>query len=962
MKYFSGFSRGFFILSILLVFIALQVPKFAEAYYWIPQVDLGTRNWASVTSSDDGQKLAAVATNGNIYTSSNGGLTWATSTGAGITEWRSITSSADGQKLFAVAGGTNIYNSTTSGATWATLPLATVGVWNGVSSSDDGLKIAAISDNGYISISTTSGATWTPQISLGIKFWRGVASSANGTKIVAVDSGYYGDYTSGQLVQHSDGYIYISGDSGSTWASSTGAGFRRWWGVASSDDGTKLAAVAWGGYIYTSTTSGATWATSTASGSRNWAGITSSADGSRLAAVVNSGSIYVSTDGGNTWEEQPDTSTSPLTLLNYWSGITSSADGKNFAAVAAGYSGYLYLSSAVSEPQVAVSSSTATVTFNTVDNSNSTVTYGPTSSYGSSTISGTNTKNHSGELTNLTCDSTYHYQVSAIDGSSTETTLIDKTFKTQRCSNVIVVTTLTDDGDGTCTANSCTFRDAINNSEAGNVIEFGNLTGSIVMDQDLELNIDHNLTIAGPGADILTLDFNNLYSNEIKHTDGDLNISGLNIVNQAQDAIWEQITNAGTLMLSDVKFTNIIGDYSPLYISNSDNVTLNHCEFTNNTVAYGNGGAIFGANGNITINNSTFSENTTSGNGGAVDFENGGVGDLNITNSTFENNTAGSYGAIVSYANNTNITNSTFSNSDASSTQDYSVFISGISNITNSIFYSINDNNCAGAYTSGGHNIDSGSSCGFDQSGDISLASNILLDPAGLKDNGGLVKTIALMTGSSAIDSADNAKAPATDARGALRPQDGDNNGSLIADMGAYEVGVISTSTATSTPDSTPTPTPTVHNQTSSSQSSSGSVVYGCKDPKASNYEYFVSSRPSLCRYDSMASSTLVSKNSSSIPTISPTTLTSRTSLATFLRDLKLGMTGQDVKMLQQFLNNNNFIVTKSGAGSKGKETTKFGPATKSALIKYQKANKITPAVGYFGPKTRSVIKTSTIK
>ena len=63
------------------------------------------------------------------------------------------------------------------------------------------------------------------------------------------------------------------------------------------------------------------------------------------------------------------------------------------------------------------------------------------------------------------------------------------------------------------------------------------------------------------------------------------------------------------------------------------------------------------------------------------------------------------------------------------------------------------------------------------------------------------------------------------------------------------------------------------------------------------------------------------------------------------------------VKTLQQFLNEQGFTVSKIGAGSPGKETTIFGPLTRSALIKFQKANKITPAVGYFGPITREVIR-----
>jgi len=68
-------------------------------------------------------------------------------------------------------------------------------------------------------------------------------------------------------------------------------------------------------------------------------------------------------------------------------------------------------------------------------------------------------------------------------------------------------------------------------------------------------------------------------------------------------------------------------------------------------------------------------------------------------------------------------------------------------------------------------------------------------------------------------------------------------------------------------------------------------------------------------------------------------------------------MTGADVKALQQWLNANGYRVAESGYGSPGNETTKFGGATKAALIKFQKANGITPAVGYFGPKTRAAVK-----
>jgi uncharacterized protein (TIGR02145 family) len=75
-----------------------------------------------------------------------------------------------------------------------------------------------------------------------------------------------------------------------------------------------------------------------------------------------------------------------------------------------------------------------------------------------------------------------------------------------------------------------------------------------------------------------------------------------------------------------------------------------------------------------------------------------------------------------------------------------------------------------------------------------------------------------------------------------------------------------------------------------------------------------------------------------------------------FNHNLSLGSINNDVKQLQIYLNNNGFIVAKTGPGSKGKETTKFGSATKASLIKFQKVNKIKPSVGYFGPITRDFI------
>ncbi|MBI5401389.1 peptidoglycan-binding protein [Candidatus Wolfebacteria bacterium] len=75
-----------------------------------------------------------------------------------------------------------------------------------------------------------------------------------------------------------------------------------------------------------------------------------------------------------------------------------------------------------------------------------------------------------------------------------------------------------------------------------------------------------------------------------------------------------------------------------------------------------------------------------------------------------------------------------------------------------------------------------------------------------------------------------------------------------------------------------------------------------------------------------------------------------------YTRDLTSGSTGNDVKALQQFLNSKGYTVASSGAGSVGNESTYFGSKTAAALAKYQAAVGISPAAGYFGPKTRAYV------
>ncbi|MGB3009286.1 MAG: sialidase family protein [Candidatus Saccharimonadales bacterium] len=150
-------------------------------------------------------------------------------------------------------------------------------------------------------------------------YWQSIASSSDGSKLAAV---VY------------SGSLYTSSDSGATWTEQTAAGSRNWYSIASSSDGTKLTAVVYSGSLYTSSDSGATWTEQTAAGSRDWSSIASSSDGTKLAAVESTwngtssvGSVYTSSDSGATWTERTTAGS------RSWSSIASSSDGTKLAAV-----------------------------------------------------------------------------------------------------------------------------------------------------------------------------------------------------------------------------------------------------------------------------------------------------------------------------------------------------------------------------------------------------------------------------------------------------------------------------------------------------------------------------------------------------------------------------------------------------------------------------------------------------
>ena len=71
-----------------------------------------------------------------------------------------------------------------------------------------------------------------------------------------------------------------------------------------------------------------------------------------------------------------------------------------------------------------------------------------------------------------------------------------------------------------------------------------------------------------------------------------------------------------------------------------------------------------------------------------------------------------------------------------------------------------------------------------------------LLDPTGLKNNGGPTATIALQVSSPAVDAVPIAGCPSTDQRGNVRPDSGDSAPSAC-DVGAFELAEIAAARTT---------------------------------------------------------------------------------------------------------------------------------------------------------------------
>ena len=415
------------------------------------------------------------------------------------------------------------------------------------------------------------------------------------------------------------------------------------------------------------------------------------------------------------------------------------------------------------------------------------------------------------------------------------------------------VVTKNADTNGSCNSGvNCSFREALNaaNGTSGtNTITFAaGVTGTIGLTSALP-NINRDLTIQGPGANLLEITRSSGVFTIFEIATFNVSISGIAITNghAANSSNPDVFRSGGGIdmpLSSTVTLTNCIlsgntADAGGGAISNNiGNLIVTNCLISNNSSGTV-GGGISNINGNVSVTNSTFSGNTASTDGGGIINGDPSLnaafgGTLFVNACTFDSNNAARGAAIFNFANTLNIQNSTLVSNTASNSGGAiqnlsnsnshpapaivsSCSISGNSasagggiyndssnsgnasvTLQNTILEStfsqsganlVNVNGPATRIISNGYNLCSDNGGGFLGSTGDQINTDPLL--GALQNNGGPTQTMTLMSGSPARDKGKRFGLT-TDQRGSPRPIDDPSippaPGGDNSDIGAVEM------------------------------------------------------------------------------------------------------------------------------------------------------------------------------
>ena len=298
--------------------------------------------------------------------------------------------------------------------------------------------------------------------------------------------------------------------------------------------------------------------------------------------------------------------------------------------------------------------------------------------------------------------------------------------------------TVNSNGDGTKTGN-CTLREAIEAANTNAKVDRC-AAGSATERDAIHYSLGDEATIV-LGSELPPI--TDTFGLHINGQKAKITISG-----NEQVRVF-RVNSGAKLTLNHLKVAGgIANGNSGGGLMNTGTVKVRNTTFSNNSADFG-GGIYNNAGGTLTVTNSTFSENSASIVGGGIA---NAVGPLTVTNSTFSGNSAaGAGGGIWNNAGGTlTVTNTIVANSTSGG-------------------------NCLGDITDGGYNIDDGTSCGFSAANN-SMPSTEPLLAAGLANNDGPTKTIALRDASPAINAIPQGTngcgtEVTTDQRGVERPQ-----------------------------------------------------------------------------------------------------------------------------------------------------------------------------------------------